>query len=111
MQARDANRRLMDIVEAMAHIESYITGVSYEQFLGDSLRVDAVLWRLTVIGEAAGFVSPETKLQHTDIPWAGMRGMRNALIHEYYAVDLDIVWRTVSLSIPALRPRVESLIS
>lgn len=97
---------LQHIREAIEKIESYLVGVSREDFERESLRVDAVVRELEIIGEAAGKLGDLFRQQHPDFPAAQASGMRNRLIHEYFAVDLDVVWRTVHEDLPRLRSSV-----
>ena len=66
---------------------------------------------LSIIGEAAGRISPQLRGRHPEIPWQGMIAMRNILIHAYWDVDMAIVWKTASEMVPDLIPRLENLIA
>jgi uncharacterized protein with HEPN domain len=98
---RDWRLRIEDILEAAARIESYITGLTFEQFLTDRKTTDAVVRNLEVIGEAARHLVTIQEDLPSDIPWADIAGMRNALIHAYFGVDLGIVWQTAIADVPA----------
>lgn len=63
----------------------------------------SVLYLMAVIGEASGKLSQKFKLEHTDIPWEKVRGMRNILIHEYAGVSFEVVWKTVQERLPELK--------
>lgn len=91
-----------DIVDSVEHIQRYIAGVELERFVGESMLQDAVLRRLSVIGEAAACLSTTFKTRHTAVPWKSVIGFRNLVVHRYWAVDLAIVWRIVSVDVPAL---------
>ncbi len=64
---------------------------------------------IEIIGEAATRISPTLQTAHSDIPWAAITGMRNRLVHAYFTVDLDRVWETVTISIPALIVQLEAI--
>jgi len=87
--------RIQDILEGIAKIERYMDGKTFQDFVADTLLVDAVLRNLEVIGEAAGHVPEDRQTRHPEIPWYEIKGMRNLVAHEYFGVSLDIVWLTV----------------
>jgi uncharacterized protein with HEPN domain len=87
--------RIEHILEAVAKIQRYTAGMSEAAFAADRLVVDAVERNFTVIGEAARQIPTDIQAKHSDIPWALIQGMRNVLVHEYDAVRLDVVWRTI----------------
>ena len=65
---------------------------------------------LEVIGEAAKHVAPAFRGGHPEIPWRGMAGMRDKVIHGYFGVDAAVVWRTVKEDLPRVREAVQSLL-
>lgn len=62
---------------------------------------------LTVIGEAARSVPPDVEARHAELPWLEMRGIRNLVVHEYFGVDVAVLWQTVCEDLPALVPMLE----
>lgn len=96
------------MLDAIERIESYLTGVDRETFDKDPILQDALVRQLEVLGEAAGRVSPERTSQHTEIPWSKITGMRHKLIHDYFVVDLDVVWTSAIEDVP-LKPLLSSL--
>ncbi len=78
-------------------------------FITDWKTRSAVLYQLTVVGEAVKRLSAEFRLAHKDIPWALMAGMRDHLVHGYDLVDWDEVWKTAAKDIPALLEKIEQL--
>jgi uncharacterized protein with HEPN domain len=109
MSPRDWTFRLQDILGAVQKIERYIEGMTYEDFQADSKTVDAVIRQLTIIGEAAGHIPEETTAGAPDVPWRSIRGLRNVVVHEYFGVDMRILWRTVTKNLPALRVQLVEL--
>ncbi len=101
---------LLDILQSAHKIQEFIQGVDEAGFLQDSMRQDAVVRRIEVIGEATRRISQEFRTAHPDIPWQQMAGMRNRLIHEYDRVDLLEVWVVAQHDIPALVARITPLV-
>ena len=101
---------LHHILDAINRIQGYTAGVSYDQFLQDSLLQDGVVRQLEIIGEAAKNVSSTFRDAHPELPWSQMTGTRNKLIHGYFEVNLFIVWDTVQSDLPPLKQQVERII-
>ena len=106
---RDARERLQDILDAIEKIEQR-TARGREAFESDELIQVWVLYHLQMIGEAAARLGADFHEAHPDIPWAQIVAMRNVLVHEYFGVDLDEVWKTVERDAPALKQAVERLL-
>ncbi len=102
---------LEDIVSSIQKIEDYIGGMSFEGFLGDNRTVDAVLRNLEIIGEASKNISPEIREGHPDIPWGRMTGLRNIVSHEYFGIDLSIIWRIITVNLPQTKPLIEKMLA
>ena len=111
MPPRDWRIRIEDIIEAADAIAGYVQGLSYEEFAGDRKTVDAVVRNLEVIGEAARHVPEEVRARFPELPWSDMADTRNVLIHEYFGVDLAILWKTASVDLPAILPALERVIN
>ncbi len=101
---------LRDILEAIERIERYIEGRSFDEFSKNTLVVDAVVRNFEIIGEAAKHIPAEIKQQNPLIRWKDMAGMRDKLAHEYFGVDVDILWKTSINRLPALKPQLEELL-
>lgn len=99
----EERERLNHIVEAAARIADYLQGVSKEDFLRDSLRQDAGIRRIQIIGEAARHLSPELLASMPDFPAREARGMRNVLVHDYDGVNIERLWDTAINDIPVLK--------
>ncbi len=110
MRPRDWRIRLEDILEAMDRVSRYTLGMSFEEFSRDARTVDAVVRNLEVIGEAARHIGPELEAQHPEVPWGRMRGMRNVLAHEYFGVDLAILWHTITQNLPPVVPLLKAIL-
>lgn len=107
---RDVTVFLDDIVAACEKIGRYVPQ-SFEQFAADERTIDAVVRNLEIIGEAAKRVPPETRAEMPEIEWQRIAGLRDILIHEYFAVDLRIVWDVVQTRVPALHAAVSTFLS
>ena len=100
---------LQDIVNAARLVTDFIQGFDKSSFINDWKTHSAVLYQLTVIGEAVKRLSKEFRDQHPQIPWTLMAGMRDNLIHGYDLIDWDEVWKTAKSDVPDLLSKVESL--
>jgi len=101
---------LLDMLMAAKDAMRFVGGMDRRQFEASDLHHYAVMKAIENLGEAAGRVSSETKSAHPDIPWAGIVGMRNRLIHGYFDVDLVKVWDTVRDDLPPLIALLEPLV-
>lgn len=100
------------ILQAINRIRRYTQGISQAEFLEDEKGQDAVIRNLEIIGEAANKILteyPEFAAQHSDIPWEVAYGMRNRLVHGYFEINLEVVWRTVQISLPKLEYQIQQL--
>ena len=102
---------IRDMLEWAGKGQRFVAGLSEDQFLQDERAQSAVLHALMVIGEAAARVSSDTHAAHPEIPWREIRGMRNRIAHDYVGVDIDEVWRTVAVDLPALTMALETALA
>ena len=110
MPTRDWRLRVADILDAITTIESYTAGLTFEQFQADRKTVDAVVRNLEIIGEATRHLCASYDNLPADVPWADIAGMRSVLIHEYFGVDLTIIWQTITEDLSVLRLSLESIL-
>jgi len=110
MSKRDWKLFVMDILESIGKIESYISGLSYEEFENDMKTKDAVVRNLEIIGEAANKIPKEIQIRNSDIPWAQIIGLRHRLIHGYFVVDYKIVWYIVTEELPELKDKMKQIL-
>lgn len=80
------------------------------KFNKNELVIDAVVRNFEIIGEASKNIPPSVQHAYPDIPWKEMKGMRDILIHEYFGVDMKILWHATKKNIPALQKQLESLL-
>ena len=109
MSPRKWEFRLQDILNAAQKIGRYIDGLEFEDFVKDEKTVDAVVRQLTIIGEAASHVPEEIASTAPEIPWRSLRGIRNIVVHEYFGVNMQILWNAVTKNIPDLSAELEKL--
>ncbi len=100
---------LLDVVRAARLVIEFVGDSNEDAFLKDVKTQSAVLHQLLILGEAVKRLSSEFRASHPAVPWALVAGMRDRLIHEYNAVDLNEVWRTVQRDVPDLLRYVESI--
>jgi len=100
---------LNHIIDSMEHIESFISG-GKDEFFKSRLIQDAVIRNLEIIGEAVKKLSMDLRMQYNHIPWREMAGLRDVLIHEYFGVDLKIVWGVVEKELPRLKPMIQQIL-
>lgn len=110
MSERPDKDFLNDIQEAARRVATYTAGMTYEAFLTDTRTQDAVVRNLEIIGEATRNLSGELRAQHPDMPWKGMLGVRDRLIHHYFGVNLDVVWHIVTTELPDVASRIDEMI-
>jgi uncharacterized protein with HEPN domain len=106
---RDDRLRLLDIQEAITHIEKY-TAQGRAAFDQDELIQTWVVHHLQIIGEACRGISQSLRDQHPAIPWTKIVGMRNILVHIYFGIDEEIVWSVVENDLPDLKREVENIL-
>ena len=102
---------LCDIRDAVAKAEQFVAGMTYEQFAADEKTAFAVVRALEIVGEAARKIPESTQTRYTRVPWREMMGMRNILIHDYFGVNLHVVWNTVQNDLPPMKPQIERMIA
>ena len=84
--------------------------MDYDTWREDRKTIDAVIRNIEIIGEAAANIPEDIQNQYTKIPWHQMKGMRNILIHQYFGVDIDVLWKTVNEDLPALKILIKKLL-
>ena len=109
MPPRDARERIEDILLAVEKALRYVEGMSFERFCADEKTIDAVARNIVVIGEAARHVPDEYASHCADIPWQDVRDMRNVVVHAYFRIDLEMLWKTLCDDLPALRAALKKV--
>jgi uncharacterized protein with HEPN domain len=104
---------LQHIVEAIDRATGYVAGMDAAAFERDTRTQDAVIRTLEIIGEAANkarVADPTLQSSAPEIPWDVMYGMRNRIIHDYFEVDLNVIWQTILRDLPVLRSQIVQLL-
>jgi len=109
MPKRDADLLIEDMRLAIGRIERYTAGLNREAFLQDEKTIDAVVRNLEVLGEVARQMPSEFLSQHPEIPWLLIAGLRNRIVHDYFGLDLEIIWEIISHDIASLKVQLQNL--
>lgn len=108
---KDPKIFLRHILDSIIEIEKYTEGMSKDEFTRATQVQDAVIRRLEIIGESAKNIPGGTKEKYDFIPWKKVTGSRDVLIHDYFTVDLESVWDTVTNDIPKLKRGVKKILA
>ena len=101
---------LNHILDSINSISKFTNGMDKKAFSEDEVVINAVIRMLEIIGEAANNISNELKIKYPNVPWKKITGTRNNLIHEYFNVDLDLIWKTITINLPELKEKVIEII-
>ncbi len=94
---------LQDILEAITEIETFVSGVSFDTFSSNREKILAVVKLLEIIGEAVKKIPSDRREYYPDIAWKSIAGMKDVMVHEYWQIDVAVVWATVQHSLPSLK--------
>ena len=106
MSERDAELYIDDIRSAIDRIIEYTAGHTLKSFRDDYKTIDAVIRNLEIIGEAATHLHEDERGRYAQVPWHLMVSLRNKVIHEYFGIDMAILWQTVQEDLPKLREQI-----
>jgi uncharacterized protein with HEPN domain len=111
MSERDVKLLLGDIIESGNKIFDYVKSHTYENFISDNKTIDAVVRNFEIIGEATNKIPENYKVEHPHIQWNKLKGLRNRIVHDYFGVDLEIIWNIIQLNLPTLLKDIEKLLN
>lgn len=111
MKKQDYTDFVEDIYNAILFVEKYTEGYCFEDFEQDDKTYNAVIRMLEVIGEASNKLSDEVKARYHDVPWHLIRGLRNRIIHEYFGIDLRVIWNITKDNLPQLKVSINNMLN
>ncbi len=106
---RSDEERLLDIIDESSLVLKYVPA-SREEFDTDEVVQAALTRWIQNIGEAAGRLSLELRSRHHEVPWESIIGMRHRVVHDYFSIDLSVVWRACTKDVPALVSQIETIL-
>jgi uncharacterized protein with HEPN domain len=109
MSERPINLLLDDILEAIERAEQYIRGTSFDAFSKDQKTIDAVVRNLEIVGEAASRLPDEFKERHPAVEWHKVVGLRHRIVHEYFGIDVAIIWQILQKDLPLLKQTLSGI--
>lgn len=102
--------RVEEMLSALERIERYTAGLTFQAFEQSELVRDAVLHNLLVVGESVNYLPEEVRLLHPEVPWGELRHVRHLIAHDYFGLDVALLWETVRRELPALTPLLRSVV-
>ena len=103
---RDYKLYLDDILEAAKRIEKYTKGLNLEKLKRDDLTIDGIVRNLEIIGEAAKNIPANIKEKYPETEWKKISGLRDILAHEYFGVDIEVLWDIIKNKLPILKQQI-----
>lgn len=107
---RDIGVFLEDILESIERIKEYTKDISEEEFYRTVQLQDAVIRRFEIIGEAVKHIPHDLKEKYSEIPWKEISGTRDILIHEYFGVNLERIWKTIQKDILPFKKQLQRML-
>jgi len=96
-------QRLQHILKAISELESFVGGVTFEAFNGNRMMQQACVSNLTIIGEATSHLTVNVKEKYNSVDCVRIKGLRNIIVHEYFKVDIPLVWQIIHNNLPELK--------
>ena len=108
---RDYSLYIKDILDSISLIEEFIGNIDFDEFKKDKKTSSAVIYQIEVIGEASKQIPKDKRTKYKDIPWKDMAGMRDKIIHFYFGVDHEIVWKVIKEDLPILKKELVRILA
>lgn len=110
MKTRNDRLYIYDIEKCCEKIADYLSGITYENFMGNPMLQDALVRNLEIIGEASKNLSEVLRADNPQIAWREIMRMRDKIVHHYFRLKLDVIWQTATEDIPKLKPEIEKIL-
>lgn len=104
-------QRLLHILESIMEIERYVADANFDIFIQNSMMRFASIKQIEIIGEAANYITEETKNKFNGIQWRQIIGLRHILVHEYFGIDNKLIWQIIANDITDLKHGVQEVLS
>ncbi len=101
---------LQDILDAINDLESFTKDIDLNAFQNNKEKILAIVKLLEILGEAVQQIPEDLRKQYSHIPWGSIAGMRNTLVHQYWGIDVEVVWTTVQEDIPPLKLVIQQIL-
>ena len=101
---------IQDIKECIAQIEEFVGNMTLEKFKADEKTSSAVVRKIEIIAEATKNVPREIRQKYKELPWSDMARMRDKIIHSYFVVDYEVVWKTIKERLPEIKPKIDAIL-
>ena len=111
MSKKDRNILLLDILESIKKIKKYTNEMTYDLFIQDDKTIDACVRNFEIIGEVSSKIDEDFKIEHSEIEWKRMKGLRNRMIHDYSGIDYQVVWDIITEYLDEPEYQVEKLLN
>ncbi len=108
---RNATDSLQDILDAIAAVERFTANVSFDEFAQNEEKIFAVEKAIEIMGEAVKNVPDSLKKSYPEIPWKSIAGMRDKLAHQYWQIDVEVIWKTVNNDLPILKRMILEILT